>query len=585
MFKAISQLEWKSRLVAVLLLTGILFSCDPGAPIPPVNPPSIETETETETEAEITRKDTLIITGGLQYIPDNFNPINWSVRAGMRGLVHDSLFYYDIQSNTVIPWLAKTSTWIDHSTLEIVIRDNAFFSDGDPVTAADVLFSVTYEAWSNPWGDVSGTIVTDTTIQFTFSEPNYQVIAQNLYLWPILKKSLWDAILPETATDITILQEDAIGSGPYTIESHDHSQIVFRRNDAWWGINELNISFPAKRIISLKNMRSDQTAAMLENNEVDFVNQYLPNTDLLKSENSKIHTWQKNPSYFKPGSIAYLFINNQKYPAVLRKALAHAINPDEICYAAYNNTASPVSNALGLLNIPAMSPYNNQDITASLGFSYDPEEAENMLDRAGYIDKDGDGFRESPDGLPIYLKILVPDSLPDYMRTSQILSDCFAAVGINSTPVFKDQGFHLTRLVKGEFDVSINNWGSSPSATPYAIYQWLFGTYAPVSEDDWIGNFGRYNNESMRNLVKDLEQLHISDTTGMNEIIRQIQSIYLRDMPVIPLVQIGANAIANTTYWENWPDEAGTNQHYPSLWHNQFQIGGLLMLSEIRMVE
>ena len=83
-----------------------------------------------------------------------------------------------------------------------------------------------------------------------------------------------------------------------------------------------------------------------------------------------------------------------------------------------------------------------------------------MLDEAGYVDLDGDGWRDMPDGSAIQFEIIVPAGWTDWMESIRIIAEAFRAIGVNANPAFPDQALYEQRMQTGNFDMLTNNYGS-----------------------------------------------------------------------------------------------------------------------------
>jgi len=497
---------------------------------------------------------------------------------------------YDTATNKMVPWIAKSVDWqADGKTLVVKLQTGMKWSDDTPMTAEDIKFTFDYGAYSNPYlGYIdSATVIDPETVHVLFKDTSYHAINLQIYTWPVLPRHLWEKINPEEATDTEITLEMSIGSGPYKLESFGEDRVVFLRDDSWWGIKTLGRTFPAKRIVYFKNMANNVAmTAVSEGRELDMANNYIPGLPTAIKKNKKLHTWFKSAPYMVPDNVVYLMPNLTKAPwsdVKFRKAISWSINPQEIADIAYEKVVTVPKNSLGLLSVPAWEPYNNEDIAKQYGYSYDVEKSKAMFDAAGYKDVDGDGFREYPDGTEMKVKISVPMGWSDWQDALRILTDQWIKVGIDAVPEFPDESKWQTDMVKGEFDCLFNNWGSYVSMSPYTLYMWLFSSYTAIGEDEWTGNFGRYDNPALKALVEELNRTPLTDTAKGNAVARQIQQIQLEELPYIPLWINGMWFVANNSVWTNWPGENSTNKNYPSLYIDKLQMGGLLMLSEIKL--
>ena len=109
-----------------------------------------------------------------------------------------------------------------------------------------------------------------------------------------------------------------------------------------------------------------------------------------------------------------------------RRALSHAVDRDGIVETVFYGIAEPLYGSIP----PVNRKWHNPDI---LRFPYDPDKAKAALDAAGYRDRDGDGFREDPEGNRIAFTILTQPDNRERQGMCNILKDDFARVGIDLT--------------------------------------------------------------------------------------------------------------------------------------------------------
>lgn len=95
------------------------------------------------------------------------------------------------------------------------------------------------------------------------------------------------------------------------------------------------------------------------------------------------------------------------------------------------------------------------------------------------------------------------------------------------------------------------------------------------------GNFGRYDNPEAFALVDELNRTPFDDFETSAEILDKIQELFLKEIPAIPLWYNGMWFQASPEVWSNFPSETGP-YHYPCTWGGRWQMGGLLMLTELK---
>jgi peptide/nickel transport system substrate-binding protein len=544
---------------------------------------------EPEPGVTFDRSETLY-TSGTQYgPPSSWNPFNTGNYAmGTIGLCYETPFIYDPLTNEYMPWLAESGEWTSDTVYEMTVRDGITWSDGEPLTAADVKFTfeLGQEAPVNistvwDWLD-SIEQVDDNTLQFNFSEPLYQQWGNVLYTTAIVPQHTWESKSVEEVT--TGANENPVCSGPYVYESHDQSRMIWAKADNWWATDALGMDVAPTRIVDIVNGSNNVALGMVLQGGLDLSNNFLPGVATLVNGGYGIQTYYPEPPYMLSANTAWMLTNNTIAPLddpEFRKALAYSVDTSQIVEVVYGNLVQ-AANPTGLL--PTWDQYVDQDVVDELGFSYDPDQARQILANAGYVDGDGDGFVDMPDGSPIELSIIVPFGWTDWMESIRVISTSAQAAGINVQPEFPEYPDYLDQRNNGTFELMIAN-DAQISNTPWTYYNWMFMN--PIEDIATLqnGNYGRYDNQEAFDLVDQLDMVPVEDLDGMREIISQLQQIQLTDMPLIPLWYNGLWSQANNTYWTNWPSaEDGSNHYLPATWRGYWNMTSILMLTEIEPV-
>ncbi|MCS6962518.1 MAG: ABC transporter substrate-binding protein [Thermoflexus sp.] len=558
----------------------------PPGPAPTATPPPA---TPTPAVVVYPREETLYTSGTQWGPPSNWNPIQVGTNAmGTIGLCYETLFLYDPLKDEYIPWLAESGRWASDNVYEVKLRQGITWADGQPMTSADVVY--TFElgklegVYYRPLWDWLEKVeaVDNLTVRFTFKEVRHQEWGNTLYSVAIVPKHAWQGRSPDEIVNGQNLPP--LCSGAYVYEAHSEDRVVWKRNDNWWAIKVLGKSVAPRYIVDIVNPSNNVALGLVLKGEVDLSNNFLPGIATLVKGGYGIKTWYDDAPYMLAANTAFLFMNLTKKPMDdpnFRRAMAFAINVDEIVTRVYGNIVQK-ANPTGLL--PVWERFVDQAVVNELGFSYDPNRAKQILAQAGYRDVNGDGFVEAPDGSPIQLKIMVPFGWTDWMEAAKVIASSAQAVGINLQADFPDFGGYWDQLTGGTFDMAINNFGSQMSNTPWTFYFWLFRN--PITPKMNDGNYGRYNNPRVFDLVVQLDKVPVGDTAGMKQVISQIQRIQLTDMPAIPLWYNGLWSQWNEAHWTNWPSAAaGAPKYLPCTWRGYWNMTALLMLTELKPVK
>jgi peptide/nickel transport system substrate-binding protein len=533
------------------------------------------------------REETLYVSGAAWGPPSTWNPFQPGSLANTTGTIgnlYEFLFAFDPQTGELTPWLAESGEWVDATTYTVTLRKGLTWSDGEALTAADVQFTYelgqTYAAiWFSPMWEYleSVTAVDDYNLEFKFTDaPLYQEFTNNLYNIPIVPEHLW---ADKTEEEITVgANENPVGSGAYLYDTHGEDRNVWVRNEDWWGIDVFGMPAP-KRIVDIRFSSNSVALGSVIKGDVDLSNNFLPGIATL-SKQGYVKTYFADAPYMLSANTAVLFLNTTKPPMddpAFRKALAYAINVDDIVNVAYAQLVQKAS-PTGLL--PTLSKFDDQDVLAELGWTYDPAETAAILEGAGYT-KGADGFYVAPDGSAIELQVTCPFGWTDWMAAIDVIATSAQEAGINIQAVTPDYGAWNTELQSGTFDMTLNNWASM-SNTPWTLYNLLFRH--PIQEQMQSGNFGRYDNQEMFDLVDQLAAIPAEDVAGMQAACSDIQKLMLTEVPMIPLWYNGLWAQYSDTVWTNWPSEAeDTPNTLPTTWSGYWQLGGLQTLINLEL--
>ena len=210
---------------------------------------------------------------------DNLNPytIKGNAAAGL-GLMHDTLLTASMdEASAAYGLIAEAvSHPADYSSVSFKLRKQAKFSDGSPITAEDVAFSLTALKKAHPfyrayYADVVGyEVVNSHQITFRFGQTGNRELPMILGQLPVLKKAYWNAngrSLADTTLEIPPV------SGAYRIATLDAGRsITYQRRDDYWAAR-LNVAVGKNNIDRITYVYfGDDTVAFeaLKAGEVDF---------------------------------------------------------------------------------------------------------------------------------------------------------------------------------------------------------------------------------------------------------------------------------------------------------------------------
>ena len=522
--------------------------------------------------SELDRDKTLVVSGAMWAPPSNWNPLSPTVAPGTGGLVYEFLFTYNPVNNELNPHLAKSGKWVSDNEYLVKLRKGVKWTDGEEFNAEDVTF--TYQvakdnslSYSPVWDWMKSVKAEDDyTVKFTFSEPHYAEWKSELYNRMIIPEHIWSEV--ESDKLVTLTNKNPVGTGPYMYKSVGQDRMIWERNDNWWGNDVLGKPSP-KYIVDLVNRSNNVIMGMLMKGELDLSNNFIPGVQTVK-KSFNLETWYEDEPYMLSWNTANLYMNTTRKPmndSKFRRALAFAMNKETIVDKVYGGLVQ-ASNSTGLFGEGWME-YYKEDVADEYGFSYNPQVAKALMDKAGYVDKDGDGWRDMPNGDPIELEVIVPSGWTDWMEAIKVIANDAQDIGINLKPSFPDFSVYQNKQQNTTFDMLICNFQTTLSSSPFDYWN---GVANSDIHGDVItnGNWGAYDNPE---LFKKIDKFNMTkeEETKQN-LAAEIEKTLLVDMPSIPLWHNGLWAQQSTANWTNWPSEDDP-YGVPVSWGNAYQLG------------
>ena len=312
---------------------------------------------------------------------------------GVHAAIFDSLVYYNSQTFKPEPQLATSWREISPTQMRFTLRSGVKFSDGTPLTADDVVFSITramgktsnYAVYTQGIDKVVK--VNDTTVDFMMKGSNPVLLSQLTEL-RIMSRAWAEKNKAEEAKDIrtkdeTFSHRNAMGSGQFMVKEWQPDQkLVLVKNPNYWGTAQSNMT---EIIYTPIKSEATRMAALLSG-EIDFVLDPSPQ-DLARLRSSpglKVIDGVENRTIFfgmdqfrdeLPGS--NIKGKNPLKDVRVRKALYQAIDSDTL----HRVTMRGLSQPTGTLVAPQVNGWTE---AVNKRFPYDTEAAKKLLTEAGY---------------------------------------------------------------------------------------------------------------------------------------------------------------------------------------------------------
>lgn len=352
-------------------------------------------------------------------------------------------------------------------TYTYTLREGLLWSDGEPITAEDVVWTLQSSA-EQEWENyvyftqyLTVEALDDRTVQITSSIPSPQLPDMGFIILP---KHIWEPLGGAEGVE-SHDGLDGVGSGPYVLAPDgfkDQQSVTLVANPNWhgWEGEEPGVD----QIVFRHFDNSDAMVAALESGEIDAAH----NVPAAAVENLESNPDVEVVIGFQ-GTIEEIAVNGgagpaQPHPAVLdlqvRRAMAHAIDKEALIEDLWYGHALE-----GVTFLPSSDPKWSPEFSDDEKFEYDPDLANQMLDEGGYLDSDGDGIREMPDGTnPIVLRHLVNTNEALAGQYGDLFDGWMDAIGIDVELVALDSDQTGTAIIEGEYETFA--WGWTPGIDP-----------------------------------------------------------------------------------------------------------------------
>ena len=483
--------------------------------------------------------------------PDTMNPLTtYSTEANeIIQLVYDKLLGYGVDLK-VKPELAKEFAYSgDGKTLTFKLRDNAKWHDGQPVTADDVVFTYNlikdntlgeYAQWLTHMVSIEAT--DPTTVTLTFDVP--QAFNPGLVI-PILPKHIWEGMKVDEIQKFA--NDKPVGSGPFRfVEWKSGSSLTLERNPDFWGEAP-----KAEKITFVLYGNEDVMAQALKGGDVDILTEVTPTVwDGLKSaQNVKVVSL---PSYsfhhigFNVSDDSKSKGNPLLRDKVVRQALSYALDRNQLVQLALaghgkvGDSIIPIGITDWHLAIPA-----DQQLNAN------PDKAKQILDEAGYIDRNGDGVRENSSGEPMEFRLIAIQTTDVDVRAAQLFRDAAEKIGVKLDLQTLDEntlGNTVYNTDAPDWDIFVWGWDSNVPDPDYMLG-------VPLCSQIGGNNDVFYCNKAYDGLYD--QQATTQDVAARKTIVDKMQMMYYEDATYIVMWYQDKLQAYNTSTWQGWAEIPG----------------------------
>ncbi len=469
----------------------------------------------------------------------------------------------------------------ENNKATITLKEGLKWSDGEPLTAEDVIYS--YEVIGHPdytgirydgtfqnvvgmeeyhsgeADTISGiTQVDDVTVEIEFQEvsPSMLQAGGGIWSYAMPKHYLEDVPVAELASSEKI-RSTPVGDGPFRITKVTPGESVeYEANEYYWQ------GEPKLDNVVVEVVPSSSVVPALENGKYD-VALSMP-TDLYAS-------YAELPGYTLLGreqlSYTYIGFKLGKWDAEagevvydedakmadksLRQAMGYAIDNDAVAERFYNGLRSNANTV-----IPPVFGSFGATTEEVPGYSYDPDKANQLLDDAGYVDTDNDGIREDSDGEPLQINFASMEGGETAEPIAQYYIQAWNEVGLDvqltDGRLLEFNSFY-DRIEADDENIDIYQaaWGTGSDPAPNGLYA-----------RNAAFNYTRWATEENDQFMADFTSSEAFDEEFQRNTFVEWQKYFSEEAPVIPTlfrqeVMPVNNRVKHYDYANNPADDFG----------------------------
>jgi peptide/nickel transport system substrate-binding protein len=506
-------------------------------------------------EAAVSRGGSLVVSARTE--PRTFNRLTSREATTdlVASLMQAKLVRINRVTDEVEPWLAESWTRSDTGlSYTLKLRPGVTFSDGHPLTADDVVFSLE-AAYAVPLAadplEIGGKKLTltapdpldKTTLVLTFPvryAPGLRIL-DNLWVLPRhrLEAALKNGTLA-SAWSLSTPPSEIAGLGPFVLGEYSPGQrLVFARNPLYWRKDAAGTPLPYLDRLTIEVVPEESTELLrLTSGATDLTVSEVPAeayaTVKRAADEGKLRLYDLGAGYdsdafwlnLRPGAFA-----SDKRAAwlqrdELRRAISMAVDRQLFADTVFLGAAVP---AYGPIT-PANKKWYSPDVPHT---PHDPAGARALLASIGLTDRNGDGMLEDANGTPVRFTVVTQKGRPRLERGVSVIRDELKKIGVAVDPVTLDATAVIEHIMSGKFEAiyySAYLSGTDPASSPDfwlssgSTHLWNIGQKTPATE--WEAQIDALMTRQMQS----------ADEAERSRLFNDVQQIFASHAPAVYFV-------------------------------------------------
>jgi peptide/nickel transport system substrate-binding protein/microcin C transport system substrate-binding protein len=471
----------------------------------------------------------------LESEPESLHPIMGSdlYVQYFNSFVHDSLCAHDLNTWEFVPRIAeKWEVSKDGLQFTFTLRPDAYFHNGDNVTAEDVKFSLEHirepklQALDQvPYyeGITKVEVLEKYKIRFTAKEKYFKNLSVVCGL-TIIPKSVYGDVDKSVK-----LQKEAVGAGPYKFEKLQKGQmIVLKKFDKWYGdklpiykgyynFDTIYMKFTKETPVATEKLKKGDLDYM----ELTRSDDYLTITGKpFKAKYDGGKFWGKAVKNLMPKSYGYIgfnFLDPILKDLNVRTAIAHLFNREEMNKKFYENLNN-------LANGPV--PVNSPQAAVVKPIEFNPGKARELLAKSGWTDSDKDGVLDKMiDGKKVDLRLSYIYARKESEKQWTIFKEDAKKAGVDIDLKYLEWNSFLKTIDDNKMQLWAMAWGGGDvEMDPKQIWH-------SSSSKKGGSNRGSYSNPEVDKLID--EGRAELDAKKRTAIFKKAYTLIAKDVPYV----------------------------------------------------
>lgn len=506
----------------------------------------------------------------------NLNPYKAGAlnQQGLAGAVYEPLAITNTANGKLEPWLLEDWTPnADFTEWTLKLRQGITWSDGQPLTSADVVFTIDLlkkTPGTNYGADLSKLTATakdDRNVVIHLNAPNTRFpsqylgslsVASTLYVLP---EHVWS----KAGDPLTFRNYDAatgapVGTGPYTFGAITQDTWTLNLRKNWWAADTGFAKMPQPKTLVFKSFANTQAmAAAMTSDQVDNACSIQATSyQTMNQRNPKITSWTSDAPYGYleafPRSLEFNTSTGVWADPDLRWAVAHVIDRQKLVDIAYAGASAPNYEPWAALPglQPTLKAVEDAGLTKDIKIQ-DLDKAKSILESKGYK-ANSSGIYEK-DGKTLSLSISAFQQ-PDLLSIADALTQQLQKAGIDAKVNSLPAPQFLANHKAGNFEAEVFFGARGSIDDPWTSmnnFNTSFVTGGPIS-----GNFSnpwRWNTPAAKtysSIVDQISALPPGDSLITDLVVKAMDSWY-KELPSIPLLQSYQICAADSAHWQGWP--------------------------------